>query len=155
MWISGFICTILQLYWQLVQAQGLNTVWQPVNTIIGPGTVLTPFWGSTILLNAFASGKYFNAILSLEFVLTFFINSVAISTKLWKAAKRNEKFSSSVRSLKFINRVLIESGVLYLVITTAHFIVWFTPSSFAISVVSNIVSTFLLNVLLKCSALCF
>ncbi|KIJ41914.1 hypothetical protein M422DRAFT_31552 [Sphaerobolus stellatus SS14] len=117
MWICGVICTILQLYWQAIQAKGLLTAWQPVNTTIGPGTVLIPFWGSTILLNAFAT--------------------VAISARLWKIARDSERVTS-VSSIKFLTRVMTESGVLYLVITTAHFIVWFTPSAFAISVVSNI-----------------
>ncbi|KIJ41920.1 hypothetical protein M422DRAFT_254931 [Sphaerobolus stellatus SS14] len=117
MWISGTVCTILQLYWQIIQAQGLDTIWQPMNSTIGPGTVLTPFWGSTILLN--------------------FSATVAIAWRLWKIAKENEGVTST-HTLNFLSRVFTESGVLYLVVTTAHLIVWFTPSAFAIALVSDI-----------------
>ena len=63
---------------------------------------------------------------------------MAITRRLWSIAKDVEG-ATSTSSLRFVSRVMAESGVLYLLITTAHFIVWFTPSSVAISVVSTIV----------------
>jgi len=117
MWIAGLICTILQLYWQITEAQGLDTAWQPTNSFIGPGTVLTPFWGSTILLNLFAT--------------------VAITRRLMQIVKEVEG-GPSTYSLRFVSRAFAEAGVLYLVITLVHFLVWFTPSVFAIAVVSDI-----------------
>jgi hypothetical protein len=40
--------------------------------------------------------------------------------------------SESRRELRFIVRVLIESGALYLIITIPHFAVWWTTSGLAI-----------------------
>ena len=54
---------------------------------------------------------------------------------------RASKASTGTLHLRFIMRILIESGALYLATAIAHFVVWFTPNSFAISVISDMVST--------------
>ncbi|KDR79645.1 hypothetical protein GALMADRAFT_137439 [Galerina marginata CBS 339.88] len=112
-WVGGVVCTVLQAYWQIVQSAAIVTAWTPVNMDIGPGTILTPFWGSTIVVNVYAT-------------------SVIVYT-LWKTARRDEsKLSESTGQLLFIMRVIIESGALYLIMTIPHFIVWWTPSGTAI-----------------------
>lgn len=137
MWVGGFICTILQLYWQTIEAQGLETVWQPHGEFIGPGTVLTPFWGSSILLNLFATGN-FKYCRSTSILIPFQL-SVVITSRLMKVVKEIEGLISAPSRLRFVGRVIAESGVLYLIITLTHFIVWFTPSVVAISIISNFV----------------
>lgn len=57
LWLGGVLLTALQAYWQIVQGQHILGVWQPINSTVGPGTILTPFWGTTILLNAYTSGE--------------------------------------------------------------------------------------------------
>lgn len=52
---------------------------------------------------------------------------------------RGSKASTGTLHLRFIMRILIESGALYLATAIAHFVVWFTPNSFAISVISDMV----------------
>jgi len=115
LWIGAFICTILQAYWQTVQNRNIVNAWQPVNMTIGPGTILTPFWGSTMLLNAYATP--------------------VMAYRLWRISKDSEG-STSPDSLQFLMRVLVESGAMYLLITTSHFIVWWTPSTYAIAIVA-------------------
>ncbi len=44
------------------------------------------------------------------------------------------KASTETVHLQFMMRVLIDSGALYLVTAIAHFVMCFTPNSFAISV---------------------
>ena len=61
--MGGFVCTILQAYWQIVKVRQLPGVWTPVNMTVGPGTILTPFWASTILVNMYATGKKFLKVL--------------------------------------------------------------------------------------------
>ncbi|PPQ96834.1 hypothetical protein CVT26_006003 [Gymnopilus dilepis] len=114
-WIGGVVCTALQLYLQTVQTDGLDA-WTPVNMSVGPGTILTPFWGTTIVVNIYATG--------------------IIGYKLWRRGKAQSKVDSKsstgeIRVLK-IMRIIIESGVIYLLITIPHFIVWFTTSNLAI-----------------------
>ncbi|KDR79634.1 hypothetical protein GALMADRAFT_137428 [Galerina marginata CBS 339.88] len=112
-WVGGVVCTVLQAYWQIVQSASIVTAWTPVNMDIGPGTILTPFWGSTIVVNIYATS--------------------VIVYKLWKTARTDEsKLSGSTGQLLFIMRVVIESGAIYLMMTIPHFIVWWTPSGTAI-----------------------
>jgi len=118
LWLGGVALTALQAYWQIVQGQHILGVWQPINSTVGPGTILTPFWGTTILLNAYTSGF--------------------IIYRIWKVAKRSSKYGASAAQIRFVMRVLIESGVLYLSTTIAHFVVWWTPNSFAIGLISSI-----------------
>jgi len=148
-WVGGFICTILQLYWQVVQTAHVADVWTPVNMTIGPGTVLTPFWGCTIVVNIYATGVI---------VYYIWINtgggrqsrstrhlpiSLSPSGTLGPAVGLESfnngdsdlvraSMSESRRELRFIVRVLIESGALYLLITIPHFAVWWTTSGLAI-----------------------
>lgn len=60
LWVGGIICTILQLYLQVVHIHNPNFGpyhWSTVNMSVGPGIVLTPFWASTIALNAYCTGE--------------------------------------------------------------------------------------------------
>ncbi|KAF8887453.1 hypothetical protein CPB84DRAFT_1826903 [Gymnopilus junonius] len=118
LWIGGVGLTGLQAYWQVVQSQHILDAWQPVNETVGPGTILTPYWGSVIILNAYSTGF--------------------IIFRIWDVARNSSKFGTSTHQLRFVMRVLIESGVLYLTIAIIHFLVWWTPNSFAISVSSAI-----------------
>jgi hypothetical protein len=59
MWIGGWICTVIQAYWQAVQTGHFGTGhWEPVNMTVGPGIVLTPFWGTTLALNTYTTGLF-------------------------------------------------------------------------------------------------
>ncbi|KAF9004290.1 hypothetical protein BDQ17DRAFT_1424729 [Cyathus striatus] len=115
LWIGGVVCTILQAYVQIVQHRLVTSAWQPVNMTVGPGTILTPFWGSTIVLNAYCTSL--------------------IVYRIWSVTRISESSSSS---LLFVMRVVVESGFLYLAIAVAHFVTWWTPSNFAIVIVSYI-----------------
>jgi hypothetical protein len=53
------------------------------------------------------------------------------------------KGSTSIHQLRLTMRILIESGFLYLATAIAHFVVWWTPNAYAISVISGIVSLLL------------
>lgn len=117
-WLGGLTCTILQAYWQIIQKAGLLTAFQPIDMQIGPGSILTAFWGCTIILNAYAT--------------------LFIAHRLWLHSKRETDIITPYSSLRFVARVITESGLLYLTITIIHLVVWFTPSTYAISVVSNI-----------------
>ncbi|KDR83251.1 hypothetical protein GALMADRAFT_134735 [Galerina marginata CBS 339.88] len=117
LWLGGVALTALQAYWQIVKGQHILNAWQPINSTVGPGTILAPFWGTTILLNAYTSGF--------------------IIYRIWSASKSASKYGASTPQIRFVMQVLIESGVLYLATTTAHFIVWWTPNSFAILLVSS------------------
>ncbi|PPQ91764.1 hypothetical protein CVT25_000589 [Psilocybe cyanescens] len=117
LWIGGLMLTGLQAYWQIVQSASILGSWQPVNMELGPGTVLTPFWGSTIVLNGYATFMIVRRI--------YLVSSKA-------------KASTSAHTLRFTMRVLVESGALYLATSIAHFVVWWTPNSYAISLVSYI-----------------
>ncbi|TFK34155.1 hypothetical protein BDQ12DRAFT_715432 [Crucibulum laeve] len=116
-WLGGIACTILEACWQIIENGALHSSWHVVNMTIGPGTVLTPFWASTIILNSYTS--------------------TAIIYRIW-SVKKEVKSHTSKNQLRFVMRVLIESGSLYLAITIAHLVVWFTPSTLAIDVVSAI-----------------
>ncbi|PPQ69717.1 hypothetical protein CVT26_001634 [Gymnopilus dilepis] len=118
LWVGGVGLTALQAYWQVVQSQHILHAWQPVNESVGPGTILTPYWGSVIILNAYSTGF--------------------IIYKIWSVAKTSSQSQISTRQLRFVLRVLIESGALYLTIAIIHFLVWWTPNNFAISVSSAI-----------------
>ncbi|TFK32657.1 hypothetical protein BDQ12DRAFT_670882 [Crucibulum laeve] len=55
LWVGGLVCAIIQAYWQIVQTQVIITAWEPVAMKVGPGTILTPFWGSTVALNIYTT----------------------------------------------------------------------------------------------------
>ncbi|TFK33659.1 hypothetical protein BDQ12DRAFT_670086 [Crucibulum laeve] len=117
LWFGGLVCAILQGYWQIVQTEVVIHAWEPASMKVGLGTLLTPFWGSTVALNLYTTSM--------------------IVYRIWTAAHKNTG-TDSLREFKSIIRVVIESGVLYLAIIIAHFVVWFTPNAFAIVMVSNI-----------------
>ncbi|KJA18692.1 hypothetical protein HYPSUDRAFT_920383 [Hypholoma sublateritium FD-334 SS-4] len=108
-WIGGVVCTVIQLYWQAVKGTDNTTAWTPVNMSVGPGTVLTPFWASTIIINLYTTGK-----------IVYYI---------WRATKEQRQVHAPVNDLHFVIRVLLDSGMLYLFITIPHFIVWWIPNS--------------------------
>jgi len=119
LWIGGVVCTVLQTFLQVEQTHNpkFNPFhWDAVNMTVGPGIVLTPFWGSTIVLNAYCTG-----------LLIWQISSVS---------KRSED-KSATRHLQFVIRILMESGVLYLSISLAHFLVWFGSSTYAIFILGT------------------
>jgi len=114
LWVGGIICTILQLYLQIVHIHNPNFGpyhWSTVNMSVGPGIVLTPFWASTIALNAYCTG--------------------ILIWRIWGASKTGDNSSASKR-LRFLVRILMESGILYLIISLAHFFVWFGHDNFVI-----------------------
>ncbi|KAH9476396.1 hypothetical protein JR316_0011971, partial [Psilocybe cubensis] len=120
LWIGGAACTVLQIYWQIVQSAEIHKAWTPINMTVGPGTILTPFWGCSIAVNVYSTG--------------------VILHRIWRHVQGQKRFStamsSSTRDLRFVMRVLVESGALYLLITIPHFIVWWTPSSTAILILA-------------------
>jgi len=117
LWVGCIICTVLQACWQFIENGSLQSKFHLVNMTIGPGTVLIPFWGFTIVLNAYATSM--------------------IIYRIWRVTKEVEAHASqSTRDLRFVMRVLMESGFLYLVITIAHFAVWFGKNSTAIAALS-------------------
>lgn len=59
--------------------------------------------------------------------------------RIYRVAKNSEG-STSVHQLEFVMRILIESGFLYLAVSIAHFISWWTPDAYAISIIAGIVS---------------
>ncbi|KAF8993279.1 hypothetical protein BDQ17DRAFT_1331769 [Cyathus striatus] len=110
-WVGGLVCIILQVYWQIVQSADIVTAWQPVNMSIGPGTVLTPFWSSTIVINIYTTSM--------------------IVYRIWRSGTAVKSFMPT-EHLSFTMRVLVESGALYLIVAIPHFVVWWTPNSAAI-----------------------
>ncbi|PPQ91765.1 hypothetical protein CVT25_000590 [Psilocybe cyanescens] len=139
LWIGGLMLTGLQAYWQIVQSASILGSWQPINMKVGPGTVLTPFWGSTIVLNGYATCKDDNDCfhVHLSDCSCFFMSAVMIVRRIYLVSSK-AKASTSVHTLRFTMRVLVESGALYLAASIAHFVVWWTPDSYAISIISNI-----------------
>ncbi|KAF8993892.1 hypothetical protein BDQ17DRAFT_1331410 [Cyathus striatus] len=117
-WLGGFVLTGLQAYWQIIQSQGREDVWRPVNMFVGPGTILTPFWASTIILNGYSTSL--------------------IAYRIWKVSKESGEAGINTVALRFVLRVLVESGFLYLAITIAHFTVWWTSDTFAIQIIATI-----------------
>ncbi|TFK41536.1 hypothetical protein BDQ12DRAFT_663607 [Crucibulum laeve] len=117
-WPDVVMCTVVNISVLItdgvlvVQSAAIIAVWVPVNMKIGPGTILTPFWGSTIVVNIYVTSM--------------------IVLRIWKAAKLSDSFNTGTKDLRFAIRILVESGALYLVVTIPHFIVWWTPNSMAI-----------------------
>jgi hypothetical protein len=58
--------------------------------------------------------------------------------RLWKSREESE-FGSSRRHLEFLIRVFMESGILYLLTSIAHFGIWLSYDNYAIHVISSIV----------------
>ncbi|KXN92329.1 hypothetical protein AN958_08560 [Leucoagaricus sp. SymC.cos] len=90
-------------------------VWAKVNMSIGPGIVLIPFWGATTLLNIYCTCMLLRR-----------INQAVNET--------GPSFAS--RQFRFIARSIVESGFIYMSISLAHFIVWFTYDNLAVRIVA-------------------
>ncbi|TFK38789.1 hypothetical protein BDQ12DRAFT_735423 [Crucibulum laeve] len=121
LWLGGLVCVILQGYSQIVHTKAVITGWEPALTpTIGLGVpvLLTPFWASTIVLNLYTTSM--------------------IVYRIWTAAWHENAEKDSLQEFKSIIHIIIESGALYLVITIAHFVVWFTPHPFAIVMMDGI-----------------
>ncbi|KAF8178711.1 hypothetical protein BJ912DRAFT_983670 [Pholiota molesta] len=101
LWLAGFVLT----------------TWKLVNTAVGPGTIMMPFWALTIFLNSYAT-----------FMIIRCIYLVA----------QESKASVAINQLQFVMRILIESGSLYLAVAIAQFISWWTPNGYAIFIISSI-----------------
>ncbi|KAF9446494.1 hypothetical protein P691DRAFT_644857, partial [Macrolepiota fuliginosa MF-IS2] len=118
LWLGGLGCTILQAYLQIMHTSDPLIgpySWAQVNMTLGPGIVLTPFWGSTTVLNAYCT-----------FMLIY---------KIYQASKDSGN-AASTTEFRFVIRVLAESGVLYMSVTIAHFVVWFTTNDILITIVT-------------------
>ncbi|KAF7770717.1 hypothetical protein Agabi119p4_6691 [Agaricus bisporus var. burnettii] len=94
--------------------------WSTVSMTVGPGIVFLPFLASTIALSAYCTGL--------------------LIRRLWIFLKDSEN-SSTTRQIQFLIRVLMESGVLYLAISIAHFFVYFGHDNFAIHMVGLLHTT--------------
>ncbi|KDR74753.1 hypothetical protein GALMADRAFT_70621, partial [Galerina marginata CBS 339.88] len=138
-WFGGLVCTIIQIYWQVVQATPAANVWTPVNMTLGPGTILTPFWATTIIVNIYCTSEYLHTVPNIRFLNTPSKYAGVIVYYLWKTAQKQSDLTSS-GEVRFAMRIIIESGVLYSLVTIPHFIVWWTPSAFAIEIFGWIVS---------------
>lgn len=68
-----------------------------------------------------------------------FYGSGILIWRIWSASKKGEN-SPAAKQLQFIVRILMESGVLYLTISLAHFLAWFGHDDFAIHILGSIVS---------------
>ncbi|KAF9451091.1 hypothetical protein P691DRAFT_787881 [Macrolepiota fuliginosa MF-IS2] len=117
LWIGGLVCTALQMYLQIAHLHNPNIGpyrWADVNMTFGPGIVLIPFWGSTTLLNVYCT--------------------VVLIRRVYQAANRSQEFAA-VKQFRFIARCIVESGLISMSISLAHFVVWFTSANFAIEIV--------------------
>lgn len=59
LWLASIVCAVLQLVLQIVHTHNPDFGpyhWAAVNMDVGPGIALTPFWASTIALNAYCTG---------------------------------------------------------------------------------------------------
>lgn len=59
--------------------------------------------------------------------------------RIYQVATKCDR-ATSARQFRFIVRILAESGILYLSITIAHLVAWFTEDNVAIQIFSMIVS---------------
>jgi hypothetical protein len=63
LWVGALVCAILQAFLQAVHINNPDFgpyQWAAVNMDVGPGIVLTPFWGSTTVLNAYCTSESIN-----------------------------------------------------------------------------------------------
>jgi hypothetical protein len=64
LWLSGVVCTALQLFLQVKNIHDPDFGpydWATVNMSVGPGIVIIPFLASTIILNAYCTGEFADA----------------------------------------------------------------------------------------------
>ncbi|KAF9447168.1 hypothetical protein P691DRAFT_793765 [Macrolepiota fuliginosa MF-IS2] len=120
LWAGGIVCTVLQAYLQVKHIHDPDFgpyQWASVNMSVGPGIVLIPFWGSTVILNAYSTGL--------------------LIRRIRKASGEGEN-PTMAKQLRHLLRILMESGILYLAVSIAHFFVWFGQDNFAIHVVGGL-----------------
>ncbi|KAF9447156.1 hypothetical protein P691DRAFT_761000 [Macrolepiota fuliginosa MF-IS2] len=120
LWVGGIVCTILQGFLQVKHISDPNFgpyQWASVNMNVGPGITLIPFWGSTVVLNAYCTGL--------------------LIWRIRQASKKGESVTVA-RQLQYLLRILMESGILYLAISIAHFSAWFAQDNFAIHVIGGL-----------------
>lgn len=118
LWIGGVVCTGLQMYLQIAHLHNPNLgpyVWAKINMSVGPGIVLIPFWGSTSLLNIYCTFMLLRRI---------------------RRAARESVASASGEQFRFVARSIMESGIIYMTISLAHFFVWFGYNNLAVKVIS-------------------
>ncbi|XP_006453894.1 hypothetical protein AGABI2DRAFT_175644 [Agaricus bisporus var. bisporus H97] len=114
LFLGSVSCVAMQLFLMIKHIDNPDFgpyEWANVNMDVGPGIVFLPFLASTIVLNAYCTGLI-----------------------IWRVRK-SLKFvgkSASARQLQILIRILMESGVLYLVMSIAHFIAYFGHDNFPV-----------------------
>ncbi|KAF9450260.1 hypothetical protein P691DRAFT_774065 [Macrolepiota fuliginosa MF-IS2] len=119
LWVAGIACTVVQGFLQVKHISDPNFgpyQWASVNMNVGPGIALIPFWGSTVVLNAYSTGL--------------------LIWRIRRASKEGEN-PTGTKQLQYLIRIFMESGVLYLAISIAHFFVWFGQDNFAIHMIGG------------------
>lgn len=144
LWLGAVSCTALQMYLQIVHTHNAligPRTWGAVNMSIGPGIAIIPFLAATIILNSYTTCALFSplrAIVAKRVLGTF---ADMLIRRIYQVATKCDT-ATSTRQFRFIIRILAESGLLYLSITTAHFVAWFTTNDVAVQVLSMIVSLY-------------
>ncbi|KAF9450259.1 hypothetical protein P691DRAFT_847670 [Macrolepiota fuliginosa MF-IS2] len=119
LWVAGIVCTAVQGFLQIKHISDPSFgpyKWASVNMNVGPGIALIPFWGSTVILNAYSTGLL-----------------------IWRIRRvtKEGKSITGTKHLQYLIRILMESGILYLAISIAHFFVWFGQDNFAINMIGG------------------
>lgn len=70
----------------------------------------------------------------------FMIKHLAMLIKRMYRASRSSGASAAAKQFRFIARSIAESGFIYMSISLAHFVVWFTYDNFSIQIISVLVS---------------
>jgi hypothetical protein len=115
--------------------------WSKVDMDVGPGIVAVPFLASTIVLNAYCTGESVDRKREKTtsdkrriFVLGLLV------WRIWKTLKhRDNEDGSAPGRLQFLIRIFMESGVFFLSISIAHFLVYFGHDNFAIHMIGTLV----------------
>ncbi|KAF7783906.1 hypothetical protein Agabi119p4_71 [Agaricus bisporus var. burnettii] len=120
LWLSGVVCNAIELFLQVKSLHDPNYgpyKWASVNMKVGPGIAIIPFVASTILLNAYCTGHL-----------------------IWRIRRvlKLDTNSSGARQLQMLTRILMESGILYLSISIAHFVAYFCYDTFAIHMIGTL-----------------
>jgi hypothetical protein len=145
LWLGGFACVIMQTFLQIKNLHDPNFgpyQWSKVDMNVGPGIVAVPFLASTIVLNAYCTGEFVECKREKEtsdkqrlFVLGLLV------WRVWKTLQHRDSESSNAPPgrLQFLIRILMESGVFFLSISIAHFLVYFGHDNFAIHMIGPLV----------------
>jgi hypothetical protein len=64
-----------------------------------------------------------------------------MSRRIWQITKATAGVTE-IHSLRFVMRVFIESGSIYIFVTMSYFFFWLTPYAYAISLVAVMVSIY-------------